>query len=229
MSQGELKLQNVCVMAFVLALSGCETPLDMHMSRYSRSSFEKIQHSDYRGALDDLNKGVKFELNNPNVDHLVMVGLYRERADLKCFHLADPEGALEDYSENISHAEKIFESQTSLAQQQHAYRARARCKETVLKDGAGARADYALADLKEARYADIKKMDDAYYEKVQAKAQAERDRQYAEEAARKAQGPSVWELNAEAASKKLKEMQADHSHKTSPYYGTGCNGSSSCR
>lgn len=58
---------------------------------------------------------------------------------------------------------------------------------------------------------------------------AEFEKRYAEEAARKAQGPSVWELNAEAASKKLKEMQADHSHKTSPYYGTGCNGSSSCR
>ncbi|BBE50454.1 Secretory immunoglobulin A-binding protein EsiB [Ferriphaselus amnicola] len=41
--------------------------------------------------------------------------------------------------------------------------------------------------------------------------------------------PSAWEQSNEAARKKLKGMMDDHTYKTSPYYGTGCNGSASCR
>ncbi|WP_145983669.1 tetratricopeptide repeat protein [Ferriphaselus amnicola] len=175
---------------------------------------KKRNNGDRQGAMSDYNKGIELGRKSEHPDHDAMSYMHSDLAYWKCYELNDPQGAMEDYSEAIRHDELRGYGLS------HLHSNRAKCMEEKLNDFAGARGDRQLA----------KEYSRQLDKRIEADRAEEKRRQAEAARAPKTQeGPSVGELNAEAARKKLKGMMEDHSYKNTPYYGNGCNGSSSCR
>lgn len=184
------KMKIHIILLMTLVLSGCHTD---HLfddrseaEQYFDSAVAKEESGDHKGALNEYNKGIESGLKNTFYYSLPLSNLYRGRASLKCHHLNDTQGALDDYSSSKKFLDEIVSKsrfQDGFLDERLAfYKSRGKCSEDVLKNGAGAKADYAQADLFEKRINEMRVADDKRKSEM-AKKQAAADAEDAKSAA----------------------------------------------
>jgi len=162
------KMKIHIILLMTLVLSGCHTDHlfdDRTEARqYFDSAVTKEEKGDYKGALDEYNKALESGLKNSFYDHYTLTIAYKGRASLRCHHFNDTQGALDDFSSS----KKLMDETVSqpkykdlyLEERIAFYKSRGKCSEEVLKNGAGAKADYAQADLFEKRINEMRVAED---------------------------------------------------------------------